>query len=444
MSRMSPPPRPPPKVPAGRHAVLVQGVRTPFLKSHGGFRVWRGHDLGREAVASLLLRSHIEADVIGLVVMGSVLQEPQTSNVAREIALGAGVSPQVPAFTTTLACISANVAATTVVEQIRGGHIDVGIAGGVETFSDPPIRLSRALRQALVDLQKTRGPRDWLSLLKRLHPSDIRLDIPSAAEFSTGQTMGQSCERFAKTWSITRAASDAYALQSHQRAASAWAQGLYDDEVQPVQVPPQMQTYAQDNGPRGDSNLETLARLRPAFDPEFGILSAASSSFFSDGGAALLLCSESQAQKLGLAPLSLVRDYVYGAGDPRDELLLGPALTIPRLLERNGLQAEDIDVWEIHEAFAAQVLANLKAMASTEFLSSRFGRAVGGIHVPAERLNAWGGSLSLGHPFGATGARLLLTASRRLQYEQKRYAVVSGCAAGGQGSAILLENIAAA
>lgn len=435
--------RPRPTVPSGRQAVLLDGIRTPFLKSHGAFRSWHAHDLGREAVAALLERGGMARDEMELVVMGSVLQEPKTSNVAREISLGAGLAHDVPAFTTTLACISANVAITSVVEQIRGGHVDVGIAGGVETFSDPPIRLSRALRQTLVDLQKARGPKDWLTLFRRLQPKDIRLDIPSAVEFSTGLTMGQSCERFAKTWSISREACDAFALQSHRRAATAWAQGLYEHEVHPVQVPPQMETYAQDNGPRGDSNLETLARLRPAFDSEFGVLTAASSSFFSDGGAALLLCSESRAEEMGQTPLARVRDYLYRAGDPLEELLLGPALTIPLLLERNGLRGEDVEVWEIHEAFAAQVLANLEAMRSAQFLETRLGRKLAPIEIPPEQLNAWGGSLSIGHPFGATGARLLLTAARRLQYERKRFAIVSGCAAGGQGNAILIENPAA-
>ena len=432
--------RPRPSVAPGRHAVLLDGVRTPFIKSHGALRDWRSHDLGREAVAALLERSDVDRNDLELVVMGTVLQEPKTSNVAREIALGAGLPRDISAFTTTLACISANVATTSVVEQIRGGHIDMGIAGGVETFSDPPIRLSRALRQTLVDLQKARGPRDWLGLLRRLQPKDIRLDIPSAVEFSTGLTMGQSCERFAKTWGISREECDQFALQSHRRAATAWSQGRYEEEVHPVQVPPQMETYAQDNGPRGDSNLETLARLRPAFDPEFGVLTAASSSFFSDGGAALLFSSESRAEELGQKPLARVRDYIFRAGDPLEELLLGPALTIPLLLERNGLRAEDIGVWEIHEAFAAQILANLKAMRSSDFLESRLGRKLSPIEIPSEQLNAWGGSLSLGHPFGATGARLLLTAARRLRHEQKRYAIVSGCAAGGQGNAILLEN----
>lgn len=429
-----------PKVAEGRDAVLVRGARTPFLKSNGAFADLMTHDLGRHAVAGLLQRSSVDPELVDLVVMGTVIQDPRTSNVAREIALGAGVPKDTPAFTTTLACISANVAATSVVEQIRGGHIDVGIAGGAESFSDPPIRISKALRQALVKLQKAKGPKDWLEILKELSPKDVALDIPSAAEFSTGQTMGQSCERLAKAWGVTREESDELAVRSHVLADRAWKEGRYAEEVIPVQVPPRFDTFAEDDGPRGDSTMEGLSKLRPAFDRDFGVLTAGSSSFFTDGASATLFMSQEKADELKVKQMAIVRDYVYAAGDPLEELLLGPSLTIPRILDRNGLKADDIGVWEIHEAFAAQMVANFKALRSSEFAKERLGRNKPVGEIPLEKVNVWGGSLSLGHPFGATGGRLLTTAAHRLEVTGERWAVVSGCAAGGQGSAILLEN----
>jgi acetyl-CoA acetyltransferase family protein len=418
----------PPVPPAGREAVIVDGVRTPFLKSNGAFKGLMSHDLGRLAISGLLAKSGVDPTKVDLVVMGTVVQDPRTSNLARESMLGAGLPNSTPAFTTTLACISSNVAATTVVDQIQLGRIDVAIAGGAESFSDPPIRLSKNLRQALVKMQKVKGAKGYIDVLKDLSPEDIIPDIPSAAEFSTGLTMGESCERFAKRLGVSRQESDDFAARSHVLADRAWKEGRYADEVVAVPVPPTFELVKQDDGPRGDSTVESLSKLKPAFDRELGLLTAGSSSFLTDGGSAVLITAKESAKALGLKARAIVRDYVYAAGDPLEELLAGPALTVPMLLERNGLKASDVGVWEIHEAFSAQVLANLKVLAEKK------------IEIPLDRINVWGGSLSIGHPFGATGGRLLTVATRRLENTGARYAVVTGCAAGGHGSAILLEN----
>lgn len=411
-----------------KEAVIVDGVRTPFLKSNGAFKDLMAHDLGRIAIAGLLAKSGVDPKKVELVVMGTVVQDPRTSNLARESALGAGLPHATPAFTTTLACISSNVAATTIVDQIQLGRLDVAIAGGAESFSDPPIRLSRNLRQALVKMQKAKGAKGYFDILKDLSPEDIVPDIPSAAEFSTGLTMGQSCERFAKRVGVTRAESDEFAARSHVLADRAWKEGRYADEVLSVPVPPKMDITAKDDGPRGDSTVETLSKLKPAFDKEFGLITAGSSSFLTDGGSAVLIMSREAADKNKVKARSIIKDYVYAAGDPLESLLEGPALAVPKLLERVGLKAKDIGVWEIHEAFSAQVVANLKLMRDK------------GVDIPIEKINVWGGSLSIGHPFGATGGRLLTVATRRLEVTGARYAVITGCAAGGHGSAILLEN----
>jgi len=430
-------------VPKGRDTVVVAGSRTPFLRSNGAYKDIMAHDLGRHAVTGLFGKSGVDPAVIDLVVMGTVVQDPRTSNLAREIALGAGVPERVPAFTTTLACISSNVAATSASDQIRLGQVDVALIGGAETFSDPPIRLSKNLRQALVKTQKAKGPADYLKILADLSPKDLAPDIPSASEFSTGLTMGQSCERLAKMVGVTREESDDFAARSHVLAARAWKEGLLKDEVAPVVLPPKFSPIEEDDGPRADTTRESLAKLRPVFDKNFGIINAGSSSFLTDGASAVLLMAKERAAELGHDDSIVMRDYVYGAGNPLDELLLGPSFTIPLVLDRNGLKLDDIGVWEIHEAFAAQMVANLKCLASDTFAKERLSRdkAIG--EIPMEKLNVWGGSLSVGHPFGATGGRLLTTASHRLRLTGARYAVIAGCAAGGQGSAILLENTAA-
>ena len=424
----------------GRAPVLVEGSRTPFLRSNGAYRSQMAHDLGRYAVSGLFAKAGLDPALVDMFIMGCVIMDPRTSNVAREIALGAGAPQSVPAYTTTLACISANVAATDAADKIRLGHIDVAVVGGTETFSDPPIRLSKNLRQALVKMSKAKGPADYMAVLSKLSPKDILPDIPAPTEFSTGLTMGQSCERLAKKVGVSREETDAYASRSHVLADRAWKEGLLQDEVTPVQLPPDFDTVDKDDGPRGDSTPEVLAKLRPVFDRRHGVTTAGSSSFLTDGASAVLMMSEERAAELGYEAKAIVRDYVFAAGDPLDELLLGPALTIPMLLDKAGLGVDDVDVWEIHEAFAAQMVANLKCLASDTFARERLHRdkAVG--EIPLEKINVWGGSLSLGHPFGATGGRLLTTAAHRLSLGGAKYAVVAGCAAGGQGSAILLEN----
>lgn len=430
----------PPAVPLAREAVLVDGVRTPFMRSNGAFKDVMSWELGRIAIAGLLAKTGVDPKVVEVVAMGTVVQDPRTSNLAREAMLGAGLPQTTPAYTTTLACISANVAATTLVDQIHLGRVDVAIAGGAESFSDPPIRLSKSLRQALVKMQKVKGAKGWLDILSELSPEDIIPDIPSAAEFSTGLTMGESCERFAKRVGVSRRDSDEYAARSHVLADRAWKEGRYADEVLAVPLPPKMDIVKMDDGPRGDSTPESLGSLKPAFDRDFGLITAGSSSFLTDGGSAVLLTSREGAERNGLEPRAIIRDYVYAAGDPLEELLAGPALAVPRLLERSGLSAKDVGVWEIHEAFAAQMVANLRLLADKKFLEEKTGWHKGPIEIPLDKVNPWGGSLSIGHPFGATGGRLLSTAAHRLQVTGERWAVVTGCAAGGHGSAILLEN----
>ena len=426
-----------------RSVAVVEGVRTPFMRSHQAFVDLTPCDLGRFALSGLMAKLPLDPDQVEHVAMGTVIHDPTTSNVARESVLAAGFPVTVPAHTVSLACISSNVAATTVSDMIQNGHIDVAIFGGVDTCSDPPIRISRQLRKTLVRLEKVRGVAGLMKEMKTLKSFKLRdmlPEIPKVVEFSNGKSMGEGAEILAKQVGVTREEADAFALRSHQMAIKAQKDGVFDGEVVPVHVPPSFKAVAKDDGPRADTTAERLAKLRPAFDKKFGVATAGNSSFLTDGASAVLLASQSAVKEQGLEPKAWIRDYVFRAGDALNEMLSGPSLTIPALLQRNKLKVEDIDVWEIHEAFASQVVANLHNLKSTAFAKERLKMDGPVGEIPMEKINTQGGSLSLGHPFGATGGRLIWTAARRLHSGEGRWAVVAACAAGGHGSAILLEK----
>lgn len=424
----------------GRAPVFVEGVRTPFLRSGTGFAEQGAHDLGRMALKGLMVRSGLAPERLDRVVLGTVVHNPDTPNVAREAALGAGIPATVPAYTVSLACISSSQAIADAVALIQGGLAEAVVAGGTDTLSDPPIRFQRAVRKRLVEAQRAKSPADYARLLKGLSPKDLLPDAPSITEFSTGLSMGQSAEQLAARFGIGREAQDAYALRSHHLAAEAWQKGYLEEQVLPAALPPDFEPITQDNGFRPDTSLEKLAKLRPAFEKPYGTVTAGNASFLTDGAAATLLMAEEAARAEGLAPRARLREFAFTALEPDWRLLLAPAVAIPRALEAAGLRREDIDVWELHEAFAGQVLAVLHALDSQAFADEyldgeRFGE------IPMERLNLWGGSLSLGHPFGATGARLVMTAIDRLHREDGRFAVVAACAAGGHGHAMLIERL---
>lgn len=424
-----------------RRVVVVDGCRTPFCRSGTAFVDLSPLDLGRMAVSGLLHRTRVDPDAVGLLVMGTVIQDAATSNLGREVVLATGLPPSCPAHTVTVACVSSLQAFLNAAHAVAAGEVDVAIAAGAETLSDAPIRFRRPVRKRLIAAQKTRGIPGYLRLLRGLKLSDLLPEAPALAEFSTGEIMGQNCERLAKRLGITREAQDEYALVSHHRAAAATADGSLGRQIDPARVPPRMGAVEVDNGVRGDSTLEGLARLRPAFDRRLGTVTAGNSSFLTDGAAAVLLASEEAAERLGLEPLAVFKASAVAALDPLEELLLGPALTIPRALDRAGLALEEVEVVELHEAFAAQVLAVLKLLADDDWARERLGRdrAVG--VVDRARLNAWGGSLSVGHPFGATGARLVTTCVHRMRAGNARYGLVSACAAGAIGIALVLERV---
>lgn len=423
-----------------RRVVVVDGCRTPFCRSGTVFTDLRSYDLGRMAVSDLLHRTRIEPEAVDLLVMGTVIADPATSNLGREVVLASQLPDSCPAYTVSVACVSSLQAFLDAARAIVTGGADVAIAAGAETLSDAPIRYKRSVRKRLIAAQKAKGPGDYAALLKGLGPKDLLPEPVALAEFSTGEIMGENCERLAKRLHISREAQDAYAAKSHRRAAAATENGWLSGQIAPVFVPPKGTAVRRDNGIRGDSTPESLAGLRPAFDRRFGTITAGNSSYLTDGGAAVLLASEDAAQRLDLEPMATLSAAAVAALDPLEELLLGPALTLPRALDAAGLELAEVEVVELHEAFAAQVLAVLQLLEDPDWCTARLGKDEPVGAVDPDRLNAWGGSLSVGHPFGATGARLITNCCHRMRAEDADHGVVAACAAGAVGIGITFER----
>ncbi|KNC48633.1 3-ketoacyl-CoA thiolase [Thecamonas trahens ATCC 50062] len=422
----------------GRNVVLVDAARTPFVMAGTDFKPLWSHDLLRKAFKGLLAKTQLDTEHLDYVIAGNVLQEVKTSNVAREAALGAGIPDSVPAHTVTMACISSNQALTTGASMIASGQIDSMIFGGTEVMSDVPIRFSRPLRRLMLDAQKVRSPQGWINLLKRFRPSMLAPELPAVAEFSTNEVMGHSADRLAAAFDISREAQDDFALRSHMNALEAGKAGKLSDIV-PVYVPGKKEPVVADNGVR-ITPREKLASLNPAFVKPHGTVTAGNASFLTDGASAGLIMSEDKALELGYKPLAYIREYEYVAQDPKDELLLGPAYVTPKVLAKAGLTLDDISVFEYHEAFAGQLLANIAALESEWFCKNKLGLDAAFGSIDMDKLNNWGGSLSIGHPFAATSTRLTYHAAKRLQDADTKYALTAACAAGGLGSGNVIER----
>ena len=426
---------------SSRRVVVVDGRRTPFCRSGTAFTDLRSYDLGRMAVSGLLHTTAIDPHAVDLLVMGTVIADPATSNLGREVVLGTQLPDSCPAYTCSVACVSSLQAFLDCARAIQSGDAEVAIAAGAETLSDAPIRYRRSVRKRLIASQKARGPGDYLKLLKGLGPTDLLPEPVALAEFSTGEVMGENCERLAKRYGITRQAQDEYAVTTHRRAAAASADGLLERQIVPTFPPPRFKGVRIDNGVRGDTTMEKLAKLRPAFDRKFGTITAGNSSYLTDGAAAVLVASEDAARRLGLQPIAVLKSSAVAALDPLEELLLGPAMTVPMALDSAGLELDEVEVVELHEAFAAQVLAVLEVLDDETFCRERLGRQRPVGKIDRDRLNTWGGSVSLGHPFGATGARLITNCCHRLEAEGARHGLVAACAAGAIGIGLIFERL---
>jgi acetyl-CoA acyltransferase len=424
-----------------RRVAIIDGCRTPFARAGSDLAQMSGVQLGTVAVRELINRAEIEPRAIDHLIFGTVVPSIPAPNVSREVGLEAGLPPTVPAFTVSRACASACQAITSGAEAIMTGQADVVIAGGVEVLSDVPMLLSRSLRDALVSASRARSATGRVKALAGIRPKHLAPLTPAIAEPSTGETMGESAERMAKENGISREEQDRWAFRSHRLAAQGTADGRLTAEIVPTFVPPRYETVlSSDNGIRADTSVEKLAALRPVFDKRYGSVTAGNASPLTDGAAAVLLMSEDRAKALGYEPLGFIRSWSYTALSPRDQLLQGPAYAVPIALDRAGVGMKDIELWEMHEAFAAQVLSNLQALDSDEFAREHLGRDARVGIIDEERINVMGGSIAIGHPFGATGARVTTTLLNEMKRRGNGLGLVTVCAAGAMGFAMVLER----
>ncbi len=421
----------------GRRAAIVAGVRTPFAKSGTVFRNVPAVDLARHAAKELLYRAELSGAEVDEVVFGQVVPSVLCPNVAREVSLLPQFPRTIPAYSLNRACASGAQAVANGADQIAFGNADVVLAGGVESLSDIPILHSRRFSQMLVDASRARSLGARLGVFAKLRPRDLVPVSPAIAEPSTGESMGQSSEKMAKENGISREAQDRIALLSHQRAAAATADGRMTAEIAPWFGRDEVVTT--DNGIRADTSLEALAKLRPVFDRRHGSVTAGNASPLTDGAAAVLLMAEEKARALGHRPLAYVRSYAVTAVDPGWQLLMGPAYAVPQALDRAGIAWGDLGLVEIHEAFAAQVLSNTQAWASPDW-AAKLGRAAPVGVVDWDKTNLLGGSIAIGHPFGATGARIVTTLANEMVRRDVQFGLISICAQGGMGFAMVLER----
>ena len=428
-------------LPPGRRAAVVAGLRTPFVKAGTDFKDLSAVDLGALVVNELVARSGLAPKEFDSVVFGQVIPSPTVTLIGREMVLRSQLPRSVQAHTASRACATSIQTTTDAADQIQLGHSDCALVGGTESISDAPIFASHALAQALVELSRARSLGDRLKIISSLRPKDFTPNPPALKEPTTGLTMGESAELMAQKNGISREAQDRVALESHRRAAAAWEAGKFDQEVMHVAVPPAYERIAtRDNIVRKDTTLEALAQLKPVFDRKYGTITAGNASPLTDGAAALIVMSEEKARSLGIRPLGFVKAYAYAALDPRDQLLQGPAYAAPVALDRARLGLKDMDLVDMHEAFAAQVLSNLKAFASKDFAEKELGRKEPLGEIDPARLNVNGGSIALGHPFAATGARMILQTLRELERRKGQHALLTVCAAGALGAALVLER----
>lgn len=411
----------------GRRVAVIAGCRTPFCKAGTDFNSVSAVDLARHATVELLARTELPGRDVQLVVMGQVVQSPLAPNLAREVSLLPQLPPEVPAFSVNMACASANQAIAAATERIAAGHVDIAVAGGAESLSNVPILHSKRMSDTLIALSKARTASQRLTLLTRLRPKDFVPVSPAIAEPSTGETMGQSAEKMAKENGVSRESQDEFALRSHQRARQGVEDGRLLAEIAPMHLGDA--AVAQDNGIRGDTSAEKMATLRPVFDRRHGSVTAGNSSPLTDGASAVLLMAEESARGLGLEPLAYVRSYAVAAVDPAWQLLMAPVFAIPKALDRAGLDWGDLQLIEMHEAFASQVLSNVQGLEQHH-----------GWKVDWDVLNVMGGSIAIGHPFGATGGRLVTTLANEMRRRDVQFGLVSVCAQGGLGFAMILER----
>lgn len=418
---------------------IVSGIRTPFCKAGGSIKDLLADDLGAFAVKELYVRSPIDPNIVDQVIIGNVMQPAHAGNIARVIAVKAGLPEKIPAFTVNRNCASGMEAVTTAADQILLGNAQVIIAGGVESMSNFPVLFPSAMRDYLQNLNKSKGWKEKLKNIFAFRPSFLKPQILGLDDPLCGLSMGQTAEKIIRDFKVTRAEQDQFALESHTRAAKATQSGRFKEEIVPIPIPPKYDRMQEtDEGPRANQTLDSLQKLKPVFDKLTGSVTAGNSSPLTDGAAALLLMSESKAKELGLKPLGYLKAYASAGLDP-SRMGLGPAYATAKLFEKTGVTLDQIDLIEINEAFAGQVVSVMKAFASDEFAKKALNRDKALGVIDPKKLNVNGGAVALGHPLGASGARMILTLLLELKRQGKRLGLATLCIGGGQGEACLLE-----
>jgi len=423
----------------GDRIAIVAGLRTPFARQLTAYRHVNAIDLGIMVTSELLSRFDLDPALIERIVYGQVIILPEAPNIAREVVLGAGLPASVDAYSVSRACATSFQSTAAIANAIAQGEIEIGLAGGADSASILPIQVSRAFAQALLNASRAKTLGQRLREFRKLRPGDLLPRPPAIKDYSTELGMGDIAEQMAKSHGVDRQAQDEFALRSHHLAHQAWEAGKLDAEVMHAFTPPYREAIRRDNNIRGDSSLEQLAKLRPAFDRRHGTVTAANATPLTDGAATLLLMKERRARALGLEPLGTIRAQAFVSIDPFKDGLMGPSHVTPLVLERAGLKLQELDLIDMHEAFASQTLANINNWPSRRFAREVLHRDEPIGEVPMDRFNVLGGSIAYGHPFAATGARIILQTLNELRRRGGGTALTTACAAGGIGAAMVLE-----
>ncbi len=423
--------------------VVVEGLRTPYARAWTAFNDIPAYDLGRIVTRELLERTAIDPGALDEVIWGNIGQPVEAINIARVIALKAGIPDQVPAYTVQRNCGSGLQALVNAVYQIQAGDAEIVLAGGVESMSQFPLLYPKAFADWLLKLRRAKKWPQKLQVLRQfkfqyLKPiNSLQLGL---TDYICGMIMGETAELLARTYHITRQEMDEYALLSHQRASAATRSGRFKEEIVPVPLPPRWDSFLEsDNGIRHQQTLEALAKLPPVFDRKFGSVTAGNSSQITDGAAAMLLMPEEKARELGISPLGRVKAFAFAGVDPAF-MGIAPTYAIARVLQKAGLKSRDIDLWEINEAFASVVIANERLFADRHFVERTFGDPDLLAPLDREKVNVNGGAIALGHPVGSSAARLVITLLKEMQRRDVQWGIAAMCIGGGQGGAVLLER----
>lgn len=407
---------------------IIAGTRTPFVKANTVFKNHTALDLGVHSVKGLLEMHNVSPESLDEVVYGIVILNPRVPNIAREVVFKTALPSNVRAHTVSNNCITGIHAITAIYDSIMDGRTEIGIAGGTESMSNPPILFSRKFSRILLDANAAKSFGAKLANFLKVRPIHFKPIAPSVAEPSTGLTMGEHCEIMAKEWNISRQEQDEIAYRSHKNAHAATEDGRLTAEIYPLEGVDRDQLI------RSDTSLEKLSKLKPVFDrSDKGTITAGNASPLTDGASAVLLMSEKRAQKEGRKPLAFIKAFEYAAIDPNDGLLMAPCVAVPRLLKKTGLKLSDMDIIEMHEAFGAQIACNLKAW-EQGWKEDAIGK------VDQKKLNPLGSSIAIGHPFAATGGRIVTTLANEMNRKNVRYGLVSICAAGAMAAAMILER----